>query len=154
MQYNKPLDNLTNKEMHDLLQDIIDDCVSYAGDSYEEFGKNIVDNLRMLKLVDYGFSKEQKLAQKYTYLSDCLSTEQFKSLCEACDYDEDTLEDFNNQVKDYYAGKTVSSIFYEALEENKIEKYIKEYDKFYHGLSDDIDIYNTHNDNDKDIEMY
>lgn len=31
MQYNKPLDNLTNKEMHDLLQDIIDDCVSYAG---------------------------------------------------------------------------------------------------------------------------
>lgn len=148
MQYNKPLDNLTNKEIHDLLQDIIDDY------SYEEFGKNIVDNLRMLKLVDYGFSKEQKLAQKYTYLSDCLSTEQFKSLCEACDYDEDTLEDFNNQVKDYYAGKTVSSIFYEALEENKIEKYIKEYDKFYHGLSDDIDIYNTHNDNDKDIEMY
>lgn len=153
MRYNKPLDNLTNKEMHDLLQDIIDDCVSYAGDSYEDFGKNTVDNLRMHKLVDYGFSKEQKLAQEYTYLSDCLSTDQFKSLCEACDYNKDTLEDFNNQVKDYFAGKTVSSIFYDALEDNKVEEYIKEYDKFYHGLSNDIDIYNTHNDNDMDREM-
>lgn len=140
MRYNQPLDNLTNKQMHDLLQDIIDDCVSYVGDSYEDFGKNTVAKLRILKLVDYGFSKEQKLAQEYTYISDYLSTEQFKSLCEACDYDEDTLEDFNNQVKDYYVGKTVSSVFYDAIMENKIDKYIEEYNKFYHGLSNDINL--------------
>lgn len=140
MKYDKSLDNLTSKEMHDLLQDIIDDCVSYAGDSYENFGKNTVAKLRILKLVDYGFSEEQELARKYTYLSDYLDTEQFKKLCEACDYNEDTLEDFNNQTENFYHGKIVSSIFYDAIMEDKIDKYIEEYNKFYHGLSNDINI--------------
>ena len=44
------------------------------------------------------------------------------------------------------------SVFYDAIMENKIDKYIEEYNKFYHGLSDDIDIYNTHNDMDREMD--
>lgn len=48
------LGELNEIEMFGLLQDIIRDCVEYAGDSYEDFGRNILKDLKSKNLVDYG----------------------------------------------------------------------------------------------------
>ena len=37
-----------------ILGSIIDDCITYAGDSYEDFAKATIQDLRCYKLVEYG----------------------------------------------------------------------------------------------------
>lgn len=55
----KKLSSLDEEQMFDLLQDIISDCIDFAGDSYEDFGRNVLTDLRARKLVDYGYMKEE-----------------------------------------------------------------------------------------------
>lgn len=55
MQYGtKNINQLTNREIYDLLKDIIKDCVDYAGDSYEDFARPVIKLLVKNNLVDYG----------------------------------------------------------------------------------------------------
>jgi len=50
----KSLNELLEKEKSVLLQKIIDDCIAYSGDSYEDFGRSTLRSLKNYKLVDYG----------------------------------------------------------------------------------------------------
>lgn len=149
MQKKKEIETLSPKKMRELLSQIVEDCIEYGNslDTYEDFGKKVIDSLREYKLVDYGYSKEQLLRIEFSYLADVLSDEQFIRICECVNYDKKELKRFNEESREYYLGRTVSSIFYDALTQDKIDKYIDEYYKFYHGISCNIDI----NDN-KDIE--
>ena len=53
----KKLSNLDEIQMFDLLQDIIKDCIDYAGDSYEDFAIPVIKLLVKEKLVDYGYKE-------------------------------------------------------------------------------------------------
>lgn len=55
MKYGKnTLDNLSEDSKNILLKLIVDKCVNYAGDSYEDFAKETISLLRNRNLVDYG----------------------------------------------------------------------------------------------------
>ena len=56
----KDIRQMTNITKDVILQNIIDDCVEYAGDSYENFGRRVCDILKRYKLVDYGKSEAQE----------------------------------------------------------------------------------------------
>jgi hypothetical protein len=58
MQFGKrKLSDLDEIQMFDLLQDIIRDCIDLAGDSYEDFGRNTLKELKTRKLIDYGYKE-------------------------------------------------------------------------------------------------
>lgn len=57
----KKVANLKQSNIQELLQDIVDSCVEYAGDSYESFARDVTGRLKRHGLVDYGYEgPEQK----------------------------------------------------------------------------------------------
>lgn len=50
----KDAENLKREELIDILETIIDKCVLYAGDSYSDFERPIIELLVRKKLVEYG----------------------------------------------------------------------------------------------------
>lgn len=52
----RKLENLTSKQKDNLINDIINHCITYAGDSYDDYGRKMVKELVSLKLVDYGYA--------------------------------------------------------------------------------------------------
>lgn len=48
------VNKLSEKKKNELLNEIIDKCVEYAGDSYEDFARPVIKLLVKNKLVDYG----------------------------------------------------------------------------------------------------
>ena len=66
MKYGKKnINKLSQKEMEDLLQSIIDSCVERAGDSYENFARDVIDLLKEKKLVDYGYESQNSDYERY-----------------------------------------------------------------------------------------
>lgn len=52
------INNLSTKDKEQILKEIIDDCVWYAGDSYENFARQVINTLYSNNLVEYGEEKE------------------------------------------------------------------------------------------------
>lgn len=50
----KCVKDLSENQRYNLLNEILDSCVRYAGDSYEDFARYAVKLLAKKKLVDYG----------------------------------------------------------------------------------------------------
>lgn len=50
----KNIIDLTEKQKDNLLNEILDNCVKYAGDSYEDFARPVIKLLVKKKLADYG----------------------------------------------------------------------------------------------------
>lgn len=50
----KTVDNLKEKTAKAILQDIVSSCRLFAGDSYEEFGREVTEELIREKLIAYG----------------------------------------------------------------------------------------------------
>lgn len=50
---NLKLENLTQEEKDKILEYIIDDCVDYAGDTYEKFARATIMTLHTAKLIEY-----------------------------------------------------------------------------------------------------
>lgn len=56
----KSINNVKENQVREILQNIIDSCIKYAGDSYEDFSRDTIKILRQAKLVDYGYPKEKE----------------------------------------------------------------------------------------------
>lgn len=70
-----------------------------------------------------------------TYLTDATTDEELTALCEACDYDYDTLREWNKECKVYISGNIEYSNFTRALAEsnydnNALIDYAKKYKEF------------------------
>lgn len=50
----KSVESLGEYQKYDVLKEIVDLCIEYAGDSYEDFSRKVVKLLVEKKLVDYG----------------------------------------------------------------------------------------------------
>ena len=50
----KDAENLKREELIDILETIMDKCVLYAGDSYSDFARPVIELLVRKKLVEYG----------------------------------------------------------------------------------------------------
>ncbi len=135
----RTIKDLTEKQKDKLISDIIDDIIEYGADSYEELGREIITKLKTLELVDYGKSRERQLMEQFECLGATLDKVQFKRLCEACDYDEDVLEDFDKDTQKYYRGTIGNTNFIRAFTEDRIDTFIDEYDAFYHNKDDEIE---------------
>lgn len=73
----------------------------------------------------------------FLYLSDSTSEEELDALCNACDYDWDTLYEWNTECKASLEGTIISSNFSRALQEsyhdgNALINFAKEYKEFNH----------------------
>lgn len=135
----KTIKDLTEKQKNKLISDIIEDVIEYGTDSYEDLGRVVIIQLKTLELVDYGKSRERQLMEQFECLSATLDKVQFTRLCEACDYDEDVLEDFDKDIQRYYRGIIGNTNFVRALQEDKIDEFIDKYDTFYNGKNEDIE---------------
>lgn len=135
----KTIKDLTEKQKDRLISDIIDDIIEYGTDSYEDLGRFVISKLKALELVDYGKSRERQLMEQFECLSATLDKVQFKRLCEACDYDEDVLEDFDKDIQKYYRGTIGNTNFIRAFTEDMIDEFIDEYDAFYHNKNDEME---------------
>ena len=135
----RTIKDLTEKQKDKLISDIIDDIIKYGTDSYEDLGRVVIIQLKTLELVDYGKSRERQLMEQFECLGATLDKVQFKRLCEACDYDEDVLEDFDKDIQKYYRGIIGNTNFVKALQEDKIDEFIDKYDTFYNGKNEDIE---------------
>ena len=51
---NQKIPFLNEKQKTEILSKILDACIDYAGDSYENFGRELVSILKNAKLVEYG----------------------------------------------------------------------------------------------------
>jgi hypothetical protein len=45
--------DLKEQDIYEILKDILDACVTEAGDSYDEFGRSVFRILMQEKLIDY-----------------------------------------------------------------------------------------------------
>lgn len=78
----------------------------------------------------------EEFAVKYPYLFNYTTEVERKALCEACEDDEDTLMEWDDQTRRYERGEFVRSDFVIALhesidaEENALLEYAKRYKKF------------------------
>lgn len=52
------INNLNTKDKEQILKEIIDDCVWHAGDSYENFARQVINTLYSNNLIEYGEEKE------------------------------------------------------------------------------------------------
>lgn len=48
------INELSEKDKDEILEEIIDDCILYAGDSYENFARSVTKMLVRNKIVSYG----------------------------------------------------------------------------------------------------
>jgi hypothetical protein len=76
-----------------------------------------------------------KVHSELTDLSDATTDEELAALCDACDYDYDTLSEWNKECKLQTQGSIISSNFARALAENYYEDnalidYAKKYKEF------------------------
>ena len=136
----RTIKDLTEKQKNKLISDIIDDTIEYGTDSYEDLGRFVITKLKTLELVDYGKSREKQLMEQFECLGATLDKGQFKRLCEACDYDEDVLEDFDKDIQKYYRGTIGNTNFIRAFIEDRIDTFRDKYDAFYHNEDNEIEI--------------
>ena len=128
----KQINQLSQAKKDELLQNLIDACVEYAGDSYEDFAKRSIDILRQAKLVEYGQSPLQEVAEQFPFLDNCLRKDELKILCQACNYDTDVLADWNKELKKYIRdGNATSSLFLQAFCNDDLLFYAQEYADWY-----------------------
>ena len=88
-----------------------------------------------------------KVHSELTNLSDFTTDEELAALCDACDYDYDTLSEWNKECKLQPRGSIISSNFARALTEsyyddNALIDYAKKYKEFIMGkdnVSEEID---------------
>lgn len=87
-----------------------------------------------------------KVHSELTDLSDTTTNKELKALCEACNYDYDTLREWDKECKVYISGNTEYSNFTRALVEsnyidNALLDYAKKYKEFFIGKdsSEEID---------------
>lgn len=87
-----------------------------------------------------------KVHSELTDLSDATTNKELKALCEACNYDYDTLREWDKECKVYISGNTEYSNFTRALVEsnyidNALLDYAKKYKEFFIGKdsSEEID---------------
>lgn len=128
----KELGVIKNKDKDALLQEIINSCIEYAGESYEDFAKEVIDSLRKYKLVDYGkapltaYEHELKTAlRKFGGENYIVREAPWEIINENC---------FNNDIEIRYREDTIATIidgdikFYYSDEETKamISKNVQE----------------------------
>lgn len=53
----KQVNQLSQAKKDELLQNLIDVCIEYAGDNYEDYARKSIDILHRAKLVEYGKNK-------------------------------------------------------------------------------------------------
>lgn len=135
----KTIKDLTEKQKDKLISDIIEDTIEYGTDSYEDLGREVISELKKLDLIDYGKSREKQLMEQFECLGAVLDKVQFKRLCEACNYDEDVLEDFDKDIQKYYRGTIGNTNFVRACMEDRIDEFIDRYDTFYNEKNEDIE---------------
>lgn len=87
-----------------------------------------------------------KVHSELTNLSDYTTDKELAALCDACDYDYDTLSEWNKECKLQARGSIISSNFARALTEsyyddNALIDYAKKYKEFFAGKdsSEEID---------------
>lgn len=139
MQYGKKdLSKIIKAEKDVLLDTIIDDCVEYAGDSYEDFGRRVCDILKRYKLVDYGKSEAQEYYEdaEFSYIADEISLKKFIELCEAFEFNRKLLYHFNDiTLKFFYNGEDINK----AIKEDRANDKDKEFlDCLNSGIFDDF----------------
>ena len=98
-----------------------------------------VDEDKVIELFKEVFNvkadKKKEILTKLTYLSDATTDEELTALCDACDYNYDTLTEWNKECKLLAQGVIVRSNFAKALTEsfynddNALIDYTKEYKK-------------------------
>lgn len=128
--------------MKNLLSNIIEDCIDYAGDSYADFGKAIVKRLHQMKLVDYGTSKEKAIIEKYgfQYIDCSLEDDNIKLLFKACDYDIDVIRDWEKSIENYFNGRAVSTDeFLNAYSNGTLKEYAERFSENYHKETETIE---------------
>lgn len=138
----KTVDKLTATQMKNLLSNIIEDCIDYAGDSYADFGKAIVKRLHQMKLVDYGTSKEKAIIEKYgfQYIDCSLEDDNIKLLFKACDYDIDVIRDWEKSIENYFNGRAVSTDeFLNAYSNGTLKEYAERFSENYHKETETIE---------------
>lgn len=54
----KELSQLSQKKKDEILESIIDECITHAGDSYSDFARPVISLLVKNKLVEYGEPEE------------------------------------------------------------------------------------------------
>lgn len=138
----KTVDKLTVAQMKDLLSNIIEDCIDYAGDSYADFGEAIVKRLHQMKLVDYGTSKEKAIIEKYgfQYIDCSLEDDNIKLLFKACDYDIDVIRDWEKSIENYFNGRSVSTDeFLNAYNNGTLKEYAERFSENYHKETETIE---------------
>lgn len=128
----KQISQLPQIKKDEVLQNLIDACIEYAGDSYEDFARKSIDILRQAKLVEYGKSPLQEAAEQFPALNNCLRTDELTALCQACNYDADVLADWERELKKYNCyGNATDSLFLQAFVHNDLLFYAQEYADWY-----------------------
>lgn len=110
----------------------IDDFTEIDKDTIEPVIKPVIDKKKEV------LTKEEiliKVHSELTDLSDSTTDKELAALCDACDYDYDTLSEWNKECKLQTQGSIISSNFARALAEsyydyNALIDYAKKYKEF------------------------
>jgi len=110
----------------------IDDFTEIDKDTIEPVIKPVIDKKKEV------LTKEEiliKVHSELTNLSDSTTDKELAALCDACNYDYDTLSEWNKECKLQARGSIISSNFVRALAEsyyndNALIDYAKKYKEF------------------------
>ena len=113
--------------------EIVNDC-GLTGLSFDS-GFTEIDKDTIEPVIDEKKELLIKVHSELTDLSDATTDEELAALCDACDYDYDTLSEWNKECKLQTQGSIISSNFARALAEsyyddNALIDYAKKYKEF------------------------